>query len=212
MFKTRLTIIILALTFQYNSQEIKEISTIKKNTIFLEAGGQSLFYSLNYDRLFRIHKKIQNNFELGLSIIPKNKNSDYVISTPVSCNFLIGKSNNKLEIGIGLTAMFVRKFSYSQPDYDDPFGNKYIHFYEKNEKSIYFSPKIGYRFQKADGGFFFKAMVTPIIPFTFSSFIKERNVDVQTIFVPYYYSKRQQTSFTKGDFYSWLGFSLGYTF
>ena len=210
MNKIIFTTLFFTISFIFHSQEVKEISTIKKNTIFLEAGGQSLFYSLNYDRLFRIHKKIQNSFECGFSILPHYKylDFDYIISTPISCNFLIGKSNNKLEIGIGLTAMFIGNYWTSNPDMHDSYSNHEINYYEENTRSIDFSPKLGYRFQKAEGGFFFRATLTPMLPLGHSSVKKELNFDEY----PIHHFNDKISSFTTRDFYYWMGISLGWTF
>ncbi|QNR25164.1 hypothetical protein [Croceimicrobium hydrocarbonivorans] len=113
---------------------------LKKNSIYLEfLGSAPLLYNLSYDRLWTSEGKLRFSTAIGLQYIFDTEidgalKSDFSISPQV--NLLYGKKHN-LEIGIGAAL---------------PFG----------PNDIVFPLRIGYRFQKSEGGFFFKAAFTPI--------------------------------------------------
>jgi hypothetical protein len=80
-------------------------SIIKRNTIYIEIGGQGIFGSLNYDRLFRVKKKVKTSFSCGVATFGNYtaNNYDEYWGIPLSYNFLFGKRNSHLELGIGFT-------------------------------------------------------------------------------------------------------------
>ncbi len=85
-----------------------KISTIKRNTLFVEAFGNGLVYSIGYDRLF-FPKKI-TKLSLSIGVTPLIGITQTTVSSTVKfnawlspqVNCLIGKDHN-LEIGIGYT-------------------------------------------------------------------------------------------------------------
>jgi hypothetical protein len=130
------------------SQENNVSNTFEKNTIYTEAFGQGFCWSLNYDRLFNTEKRIMNSYTAGIVYVPESIEfgDGTYYGIPLSYNWLIGKKSHHLELGIGLTSLLVNPNSIVKSD-----------FY------AYLTPKIGYRFQRPQGGLFFRATATPMI-------------------------------------------------
>jgi hypothetical protein len=64
-----------------------------KNVMFVEAGGNGLGFSLNYEGFFS--RKVGIRLGVGSLLI-------YGLSFPVMLNYYVGKDNNKLELGAGI--------------------------------------------------------------------------------------------------------------
>jgi hypothetical protein len=149
----------------------------KKNTVFLEVGGNGPLYSINYDRILikKTNWKLAGrigfmyfNDNRGLLENSENKQS----SIPIELSFLKGKSNHNLELGLGIT----------------PLSKGYLDKAGKDYTRVATSGRIGYRYQKSNGGLFFKAGFTPI------TFFKKDFNSVNPKYV-----------------YPWAGLALGYT-
>lgn len=174
------------------SQEAKRSEDINKNTVYLEAFGQGFAWSANYDRLFNTEKTFMNSLTVGLVFVPQSIDfgDGTYVGTPVSFNWLLGKKSHHLELGIGVTPMYVqsRYASKSQMLY------------------VYASPKIGYRYQRPSGGMFFKATATALVDL----FHFER----------YNFAQSRINNFSTMDdvlglgypVFPWPGLSVGYTF
>lgn len=150
-------------TIVSNAQE-ETSNELKRNTIYLEAFGQGLFNSLTYDRLLNVDHNVKHSISSGITLIPTTET--FVFGLPISYNFLIGKTAHKLEFGVGLTGLFLRENGINSVElYDDENGVAQVYTYvgHRNNFYTYFTPKIGYRFQKSDGGIFFRASFTPAI-------------------------------------------------
>lgn len=118
------------------SQEKPDSTKLSRNTLFIELGGNAPHISLNYDYLIPTTIK---NFKCALTIGAThhfNDFSDFVIAPQFQT--LIGKKF-MAEIGLGITIPIA-----------------YI-----NDWVII--PRFGGRYQKKDGGMFYKLAFTPII-------------------------------------------------
>lgn len=120
-------------------------SEIKKNTLFLEGGGNALLYSFNFDRLLKIKEKWRLSGRLGIIYFYSFFSSfdRHFIGLPVEFSYLRGHKNNFLELGIGVT-----------PIYD--------HYPPTRELISMAVIRIGYRYQKREGGIFYKFGFTPL--------------------------------------------------
>ena len=208
MNKAILITLFIGISIHYKSQEKEKKSEIKRQSIFLELGGQGLFYSINYDRLFHVEKKVKSSVSCGLFLLPKSKllKVDYMFSIPISYNFLFGKKNNKLELGIGLTPVFSRSIATSPPSsyglFDDPYSMPHNEMFTVYYLAIAVTPKIGYRFQKAEGGFFFKTTLAPFYPvYSHTNWTSNK-----------YPNNHRTEKFLLNEIIPWLGISFGYTF
>ncbi|WP_210486097.1 hypothetical protein [Rufibacter aurantiacus] len=150
---------------------------IRKNTIFFEIGGNSFLYSLNYDRLlvkkpnWGLAGRIGGSYLRDTGVFENTDNHFYAV--PLELSLLVGKSNHQLEIGAGATPFY--------KDYQEESG-------KDNWSSVAPNARIGYRYQKSDGGLFFKAGFTPLIAF-----------------------KKDYNSINPKHVYPWAGLAFGYT-
>lgn len=189
---------------------MKMLDTIqRRNTIYAELGGQALAYSINYDRLYRVNKKVKNSFSAGLEIIDFSWKYYSTILTPFSYNFLFGKKRDYLELGIGLTSLFNRH-------YNDPweyYPYEPLHAY-RTSIYLFTSPKIGWRFQPNRGGLFFRAAFSPVIHIlSYDSPRKYKNATHYNEPAAYYFFEDwQDIPWSTGPVLPWAGISFGYTF
>lgn len=118
-----------------------------KSTVFVELFGNGFGYSLNYDRVFFHEKKNALTWRVGLAYLPSSRKLTKAgdLSLLGEFNYLRGKRSNFLELGLGIT--YWKSFELSQ--------DKYI--------PLYLVTRIGYRYQKENGGFFMRIGVLPII-------------------------------------------------
>ncbi len=98
----KVTILFIAISSIARSQEIT------RNNVFLEVGGASMFYSINYERL------LFNNTERNLSVrfgqmflILKNDGINrYMIGFPVGVSYLKRINKNFFEAGISVSTIY----------------------------------------------------------------------------------------------------------
>jgi len=111
--------------------------TEKPNSIYLELGGNCVFYSINYDRLFSNHigARVGANFFL----LPIDKTTAFGYFVVMQIIYLIGNGNSRLELGGGVNYL-------NEKDGDSIWGPSFI---------------IGYRYQPTNGGFVFRIGFTP---------------------------------------------------
>jgi len=112
----------------------------KTNSIYLELGGNSFLYSLNYDKLFRTSDATKIALGAGLEYLTymNADGNDYGASlclTP-AVNLLFGKASHNLETGVSLFLI---------------------------SGTVLPAARIGYRYQPVNGGFLFRIGFTPII-------------------------------------------------
>lgn len=110
----------------------------------------------------------------------KNNNSEIEhnlwAATPVELSYLRGKGNHLLELGLGVTPLLQngRETNDAQAK-----------FWE-----VLPVVRIGYRYQRREGGIFYKAGFTPMAELASKRYINYRK---KTIFIP------------------WIGLAIGYT-
>lgn len=136
---------------------LTELSAQKAaKSVFFELGGPGVA-SINFDTRFS-KKESGLGGRIGVGGFSFNFDSDEnstIIFVPVGLNYIVGKDNkNYFEMGAGITPVFYS--GEGDGDFSSTFGH--LNF--------------GYRLQPLNGGFTFRAFITPI----FGSFG----------FVPYY--------------------------
>jgi len=141
----------------------QETNDVKRNTIYFELLGQGIYDSFTFDRLYNTDKKVRTSFSAGLTFNPDPK--EFAIGTPISYNWIFGQKKHHLELGIGLTAMYVRRGKINVHEYLIDENSEVIQIHDftghHNDFYLYPTPKIGYRYQKQNGGFFWRATFTP---------------------------------------------------
>jgi hypothetical protein len=132
-------------------------SPSSNNSVYLELLGNGLVYSCNYDHLFA------ESFgaRVGLGYIPLESHS--VVTFPLMGYYLVGSGNSRLELGLG-ACVFLQpesvSFSFMAAANEEVRGN-----------AVLATATVGYRYQRADGGFVFRAGVTPF----FGKFIRDNS-------------------------------------
>lgn len=144
MFKYPFILFSFFIVFNSSAQEI----LVKKNATYIEIAGSGLLYSLNYDRLLVVDQKLRFSSTIGMWYIPPMPSfSDfsYMIGSTIGFNTLFGRETHFAELGINLSYMSMRDI-------------------EDNQFHTVFLPiRIGYRYQKDEGGLFLRASLMPII-------------------------------------------------
>jgi hypothetical protein len=142
--------------YKRNGMGSKDLSTIhdnantlKRHSVYFELGGTSLLYSFKYDYLMKQWNRLSINYGLGFSFLPKEKNyiaNGRQITLPMQLSGLYGKNKSKLELGVFMTPLISippKKEGY----YEQTKGKRHANF---------FGTSVGYRFQKKEGGLFFR--------------------------------------------------------
>jgi len=141
-----------------------------KNAIFIEGLGSSAsFVSLNYDRIIFQSEITKLTISAGVGLFPvvdkeniAHKNVYYIYGLPVSTNLLLGKKKHYAELGVGVSYSKGLEASFSST------GRVVL------SEMLFLVPRVGYRFQRNQGGFFFRIGFTPLVllkNYTYSQFI-----------------------------------------
>jgi len=80
--------------------------SIARNSVYLELGGNGLWYSVNYDKIFSLKEKVGFSGRIGFSYLQSQDTISIII--PVTASYLFGKKNNFFELGGG--PLFFRDF------------------------------------------------------------------------------------------------------
>lgn len=154
----------------------------KKNAFYIEALGNARLASLNYERIFNQSENMKTGIRLGYGFWISDFDNELFTNSilPIELNSLIGKDRHHLEFGIGTALNFEKSTTYYffgvGPKYRDPY--------------LSFHGRLGYRYQKPEGGFVFRLAFTPMFTRDNSSISSER----------------------MSKFYPWAGVSFGYSF
>ncbi len=117
-----------------------------KNSLYLELGGNALVYSINYDRV------LTDAFSARIGIGFYSLDDDFgdtasLTGIPITAHYLLGKGNSRLELGAGLVVLT---------------GKADLGGVSTSDATVLGTGVFAYRFQKPDGGVFFKAGFTPL--------------------------------------------------
>ena len=116
-----------------------------KHTVYFEALGNGLIYSINYDYGFS-DDVVGWGLRLGVGYTPFSDSN--FLTIPCMVNYVIGKERHFLEIGAGAVFFTGDAHFLGDYSYDDSFGA---------------TMNISYRFQPSQGGLFFKGGVAPVL-------------------------------------------------
>jgi hypothetical protein len=119
------------------------------NSVQLELGGHGLAYSLNYERILRNSDRFKTAGQVGFSYYPPSTGFiDYWIPMSINMMYSIGKHHIELGAGIILNRISTRDADNIAIDWN---------------WEGFLSARIGYRYQKPNGRFLFRAGFTPIM-------------------------------------------------
>lgn len=135
---------------------------IAKNSIHAEFAGNSGGYALNYGRIIfqknRIKLAVSAGFSMFYRRLDERIASDYWVPVfPAEITAFWGKSKHHLELGAGFYTLRNRTYIF-----DEDFPNN---IREQIHWDQFIVGRIGYRYQRPTGGFFFRAGFTPMIEF-----------------------------------------------
>ncbi|RZS96412.1 hypothetical protein [Cecembia calidifontis] len=152
------------------AQEEAEVFTAK-NVVYAELLGNAGLYAVNYGRIFYQKDKLKLMGGLGFSMIPLKGFEPFYPNfwspvIPVEFSAFWGKSRHHLELGIGSYVFQNRKYWFD-PEFPPTYIREIVHW----DTSV--TMRIGYRYQKPEGGFFFRAGYTPRVDFTSFEFAQE---------------------------------------
>jgi hypothetical protein len=162
MIKTALIIVFvfllnaLSASAQVDTIRLKQAETPKvvvtdrpPQAAYFQFGGSGPIFSVNYDRRFR-NRVNGAGFAVGLGFYGETGLS--IFSIPVSLNYLIGRLDHFIEIAGGTTFVTAQGSLFNS----STSGSGFIHH-----------ANLGYRYQRATGGFFLRGGISPL--FVFSS-------------------------------------------
>lgn len=136
----------LTLWSQLASAQIEERE--RGRGVYAEIFGNGLLYSFNYDQ--RFEKRLDGlGYKVGLSFLSVEGTG--AATFPFGLNYLLGKNGKYFELGLGGTYVvgFDNTNTFASSD-DRNFGD-----------GIAGNMIIGYRSEPVDGGFLFRAALTP---------------------------------------------------
>lgn len=125
------------------------------SSVYFEALGNGLLYSVNYDRL--LTKSIGGR--VGVSYFSPDEIA--MATFPVTAYYLVGSGSSKLELGLGACVMLQgerQSFSFMS-SLDEEFKGS----------GVLGTAALGYRHQHPEGGFVFRAGLTPF----FGTFVRD---------------------------------------
>jgi hypothetical protein len=143
--------------------------TTAKNVIYLEFLGNTMSYSINYERTIKLNNQFKLAPRLGFSYIPIKKfklNTDYGnIRIPIELNTLWAKkadAKNFFELGFGLSLAQINVRTRISEEYKDP----YFRF------ARIATVRAGFRHQRPGGGLMYRLGI--LAPLSQDDFSKER--------------------------------------
>jgi hypothetical protein len=145
---TMAIIALLLLTGTTHAQIEKTPITRKTNSVYFEAFGNGIVYSINFDKLIYQHNEDFFSMRYGLNYLPEIKDySDYkVYGLILEPNYLIDLGrDNFFEIGMSISLFRLLNDYYPST-------------------LVLFSPRLGVRYQPHNKGNFFRIGLTPIVP------------------------------------------------
>lgn len=156
--KIKLPIIVLILSllpFAGNAQENPHTFEAgpRAKTVFVEIGGPG-FISANYDFRFAEARNAWG-MRAGLGYFAVEGESFFTI--PLQVNYLLGRGGNYFEMGAGASFL---NLGYTEFSYDG--WGSLIREEKVNDTQIMGSMTFGYRKQPVDGGFNFRAGLSPV--------------------------------------------------
>ncbi|MBB5395572.1 hypothetical protein [Mucilaginibacter sp. AK015] len=169
LFRLSLLALLCAGTFTASAQKIAQADSIQTSyankqakTFFFELLGPGAIYSINYDVRF---KKQQDGWGGRAGISYYADNGDHLFTLPVAINYLAGKRGKYFEVGAGITYYNVNTNDvFFSTQYEDVYFSDGTYYTKsKNHSGIIGTLNFGYRYQPVDGGFSFRAGVSPVI-------------------------------------------------
>jgi hypothetical protein len=139
----------------------KPVGFTAANTIYLELGGNAGQYALMYGKTVFKKENLQLIGSAGFSlwVDPIEGSTIWNPALPLEFSALIGRTKHHLELGLGFTP-FIESEVISSFEPEGIVQSK-----GESNLSAIIPFRIGYRYQKPEGGFFFRVGYTPFFKF-----------------------------------------------
>lgn len=138
---------ILFILFCFQQTIVAQTGTqtdVATQSVFVELGGCGLIATFNYDVRLSGNQPDGIGIRAGLGGLAIG---DFTAFTaPVNLNYLLGKNGKYFEVGAGVTYSSIGFFGEDDEEFSEVLGNLVF----------------GYRSQPVDGGFTFRASLTPL--------------------------------------------------
>ncbi len=151
MRKTLLWIIcslLLQLHLSVNAQEITKKNALSAGVRLAEWSSASV----NYNRIVFQRPAFKIATGVGLAVMSSRYRGTYLLSAPLEASALIGRTKHYLEGGVGVMPGTYQFYNIIE-------GQSLY----QNEFTVPGLAILGYRYQKSEGGLFFKAAFTPML-------------------------------------------------
>ena len=134
-------------SFLLPSKLLLSQSTFKRNDLYLEAGGNGLFASVNYER--QLTKEAGVGFRVGVGFYTENA---FYLTIPVGINYLFPLKNRSsfIDAGLGVTWARIDGKLFASDKYSN------------GEHFVNFIPSIGYR-KHTIKDLMWRVSITPVI-------------------------------------------------
>ncbi|WP_209328837.1 hypothetical protein [Lunatimonas salinarum] len=143
--------------------EVSKAQQVPRQSIYLELGGAGLAYSVNYD--FRFDKANQQSWGMRMGAGGWATRSDFssesLLTIPVQVNRLFGKRKHFFEIGGGATFIHYRdRDTWNNSNFE---WRNFNFILDSGDTPAFMGTlNMGYRKVPENGGFTFRANLTPI--------------------------------------------------
>jgi hypothetical protein len=160
-FRPRLLfVLVLAFSISFGATAQTEAEKFTAtHSVHLELGGNAGRYAFNYGRLIYQKRAFKVLGSVGFSLWSDSNlikgNTRWYPAIPLELSALIGRGKHHLEIGLGITSFLDQTINFSN---DTGTG---ILTKGSNFMRTIVPLRVGYRYQKPDGGFFFRVGYTP---------------------------------------------------
>ncbi|GAB2621276.1 hypothetical protein [Belliella aquatica] len=167
------TSIILLLFSQFDAIAQEEAETFTaKNSIFVDLKANALQHAVNYGRIIHQNNKLKIAASVGFSLRYRQPSepihSGYLTPViPAEITAFLGRDKHHFEFGAGFFTILNRRFLLDP----DQAGE----LQEKTYWDSFVMARIGYRYQKPEGGFFYRVGYTPTLAF-YNSGISENPI------------------------------------
>ncbi len=129
-----------------------------RNAIYLEAGGNGGYGSINYDRILRQNRRFKLSGHIGAGFTYKESFDKATPLIPVEVDVLIGEYKNFMELGLGYTA----GWAYQRYQSAEATNGTRAQYALRKEFVTYGFARLGYRYQPSQSGWLFRLGFTPI--------------------------------------------------
>lgn len=125
-----------------------------EQSLYVEVIGETLCpLNVHYGRILKIYSNSYMTFNLGFGYFPTDINP--ILSIPFMIDWNSGLRNSHLEMGTGL--------SYNSGYYSSKIEELEV---IGKMRGLFWALRLGYKYQRPEGGFFFKIGFTPLIRIT----------------------------------------------